>query len=415
VPPEKALTTAPAAPGVVTLADVQAARKRIQPYVHKTSLRPSVQLSKLTGSNVWLKFENQQRTGSFKIRGAMNKILTLGPDERARGVVAASAGNHAQGVALAASTLGVKATVVMPAGATLQKVEATRNYGAEIVLHGANYDEAYQKALEIQKDRNLVFVHAYNDDAVMAGQGTIALEILEDLPDVDVVVTGVGGGGLAAGLATALKGLKPDVKVYGVQPELSAYLPQSLAAGHLVPAQRSDTIADGLATKKGGDKTFEVLHRLLDGVATVTEDEIAHAILLFLERQKVVVEGAGAVGLAALLSGKLRFAGQKVAVVVSGGNIDINFLDVIIKRGLVEAGRVLSFRTVLDDKPGQLRNLLDVIARAQSNVLDIRHNRARVGLPLNKTEVEIVTETKGAAHQEALMNALRAAGYDVRT
>jgi len=399
----------------IALEDIQAARKRIQPYVHKTPLRLSTQMEKLTGSQVYFKFENLQRTGSFKIRGAMNKILTLSPAERARGVIAASAGNHAQGVALAAKTLGVKAVVVMPRGATLQKVEATRGYGAEIVLHGANYDEAYQKALEIQKERDLVYVHAYNDEAVMAGQGTIGLEILEDLPDVDIVVSGVGGGGLISGIATAVKAQKPGVKVIGVQPEVSAYLPQSLEAGELVASERADTIADGLATKKGGEKTFEVMRRLVDGVVTVTEEEIAHAILVFLERQKNVVEGAGAVGLAALLAGKIRYPGKKICLVVSGGNIDINFLDAIIKRGLAEAGRVLRFSVVLDDKPGALRNLLDIVAKANANVLDIRHNRNRVGLALQKTEVEVEAETKGPEHQDELLAGLRKAGFSVRT
>lgn len=400
---------------VLTLEDIQAARERIQPHVHRTPLRPSMQVSKASDSKVYFKFENLQRTGSFKMRGAMNKLLTLTPEERARGVVAASAGNHAQGVALAASTVGVSCVVVMPRGAPLSKIEATRNYGAEIILEGSNYDEAYQVALRVQKERGLTFVHAYNDEVIMAGQGTIGLEILEDLPDVDVVLCGVGGGGLISGIATAIKSRRPQAKVIGVQPEVNAWLPQSLQAGRMVESKRTDTIADGLATKRGGDKTFPLMQRLLDGAVAVSEDEIAHAILIFLERQKAVVEGAGAVGLAALLGGKVRFPGKKVAVVVSGGNIDINFLDAIIKRGLHEAGRVLKFSTVVDDRPGQLRNLLDVIAAAESNVLDIRHIRNRATLPLNKTEVEIESETKGPAHKEELVASLRRAGYDVRT
>lgn len=399
---------------MVTLADIEAARARIQKYIHRTPIKASVQLEKLTGSKVHFKFENLQRTGSFKIRGAMNKILTLSEEDRKRGVVAASAGNHAQGVALAASTLGVKATVVMPVMATLQKVEATRNYGAEVILSGTSYDEAYQKAREVQKERGAAYVHAYDDDAVIAGQGTIGLEILEDLPDVDAIVCGVGGGGLLSGIATAVKSKKPDVRIYGVQPEVSAYLPQSLAAGKLVAATRSDTIADGLATKNGGERTFPVLQKLLDGTVTVTEDEIAHAILVLLERQKNVVEGAGAVSLAALLSGKLKLPGKKVCVIISGGNIDINQLDAIIKRGLSEAGRILKFATVLDDRPGQLRNLLDVIAKLQGNILDIRHIRNRAALPLNKTEVEVEVETKGPPHQQEMVESLEKAGYKIR-
>lgn len=398
----------------ISLEDVQAARERIRGHIHETALKPTYQLGRLVGCNLYFKFENQQRTGSFKIRGAMNKLLTLTDEERARGVVAASAGNHAQGVALASTTVGVKATVVMPQGATLQKVAATKNYGAEVVLHGDNYDESYQHARSLQQERGATFVHAYNDPAIMAGQGTVGLEILEALPDVDVIVCGVGGGGLLSGVATAAKGIKPDVRIVAVQPARSAYLPQSLGAGELVAAERSDTIADGLATKHGGALTFEVLRRVVDECVTVSEEEIAHAILVFLERQKNVVEGAGAVGLAALLAGKVSLKPtDKVAVVVSGGNIDINFLDAIIKRGLHEAGRVLRFSTMIADKPGQLRNVLDVIAKQRSNVLDIRHIRNKTTLPLNQTELEIVTETRGPNHQEALIKALKDAGYQI--
>lgn len=399
----------------LSLRDIEQARERIRNSVHHTPLRHSVTFSNLTHAEVYLKFENFQRTGSFKIRGALNKILTLTPVERAAGVVAASAGNHAQGVALAASMNGVKALVVMPKGATIQKVEATKGYGAEILLHGASYDEAYQKATELQKERGLTFVHAYNDYAIMAGQGTVGLEILEDLPDVDVLVCGIGGGGLISGIATAIKSVRPQVRIVGVQPEVSAYLPQSISAGRLVASQRTDTIADGLATKHGGDKTFPLMQRLVDQVVTVTEDEIARAILMLLERQKNVVEGAGAVPLAALIAGKVDVKkGQKVACVVSGGNIDIHFLDGVIRRGLREEGRILHFTTVVDDKPGQLRNLLDVVANAQSNILEIRHHRNKIGLPLQKTEIEVEAETRGRRHYEEVLAALRKAGYDVR-
>lgn len=407
---------APATPSeVLTLDDVIAAERRIRAFVHHTPLRHSTTFSQMTGAEVHLKFENLQRTGSFKIRGATNKILTLSNQERTGGVVCASAGNHAQGVALAAKLNGVNATVVMPTGAAIQKVEATRGYGAQVVLHGGNYDEAYEKALELQEARGLTFVHAYDDVAVMAGQGTLGLEILQDLPDVDVVISGVGGGGLISGIATAVKSNKPNAKVVGVQPERSASLPQSLKEGRIIQASNTDTIADGLATKHVGDQTFEIMRRLVDQAVTVTDDEIAHAILLLLERQKNVVEGAGAASVAALLSGKVRFPKKKVVCVISGGNIDINFLDAIITRGLQEEGRLLRFRTVLADKPGQLRGILGVVAQGEANVRDVRHIRDRPGLPLNRSEVEILVETKGPAHQRELLEDLKRGGYAVET
>lgn len=411
---DKSITRAQLASPVLSPQDIEAAEKRIRAFVHHTPLRHSTTFSKMTGAQVYLKFENFQRTGSFKLRGALNKILTLSPEERQRGVVCASAGNHAQGVALAAQLNGVKATVVMPAGATIQKIEATRSYGADIVLYGANYDEAYQRALEIQKSSRATLVHAYNDPAVMAGQGTCGLEIVQDLPDVDAVIVGVGGGGLISGIATAVKAKRPGAKVVGVQPEASASLPQSLKQGKLVQSTSTETIADGLATKGVGDKTFEVMRALVDQAVTVTDDEIAHAILLLLERAKNVAEGAGAASLAALLSGKVAFPGKKVVCVISGGNIDINFLDSIIKRGLEEEGRILRFATVLPDKPGQLRGLLDVIAQNQGNVRDVRHFRDRPGLALNRSQVEILIETRGREHQDALLGALKRAGYPAR-
>lgn len=398
---------------MITLADVEAARARIKAHVHHTPLRHSTTFSKLTGATVYFKFENLQRTGSFKIRGALNKILQLSPDERKRGVVAASAGNHAQGVALAAKLNGVKATIVMPEHASIQKAEATRGYGAEVILHGKDFNEASEKCAQLVKERGLTLVHAYNDEAIMAGQGTVGLEIIEDLPDVDVVMAGVGGGGLLSGIGTAVKGKNRKVRLVGVQPEATASLPQSLKAGKPVPCASSVTIADGLATKSVGDQTFKHLVGLVDEAVTVTEDEMAHAILMMLERQKNVVEGAGAAPIAALLSKKVDVAGKKVVVVVSGGNIDINLLDSIIVRGLEEAGRVLRFSALIGDRPGQLRGLLDVIATARGNIRDVRHERNRLGIPLYKTKVEVDVETHGRAHRDDLVNALRKAGYEI--
>jgi threonine dehydratase len=400
---------------MISLEDVLRARERIKGSVHHTPLRHSTTFSNMTGAKVFFKLENLQRTGSFKIRGALNKILSLTAEERARGVVAASAGNHAQGVALAASLNKTKATVVMPVSASIQKAEATRGYGAEVILHGKDYNEAQEKCFELVRERGLTLVHAYNDPFIMAGQGTVGLEILEDLPDVDLVIVGVGGGGLISGVATAIKAKRPQVKVVAVQPESTASLPKSLEAGTIVPSQSAMTIADGLATKSVGDQTFAVMKDRVDQVVTVTDDEIAHAILLMLERQKNVVEGAGAASVAALLSGKIDVKGKKVCCVVSGGNIDINLLDTIILRGLEEAGRIVRVSTTVTDRPGHLRNLLDVIAAHRGNVRDIRHERNRMGIPIGQTIVEVDIETQGSVHRDRLLGELKKAGYDVKT
>lgn len=402
-------------PAMITLEDVVQARQRIKGLVHHTPLRHSTTFSNMTGAQVYFKMENLQRTGSFKIRGALNKILSLSPEERKRGVVAASAGNHAQGVALAAQLNNAKATIVMPSNASIQKAEATRGYGAEVILHGKDYSEAQEKCMELQKERGLTLVHAFDDPAIMAGQGTAGLEIMEDLPDVDVVIVGVGGGGLISGIATAVKGKRPSVKVVGVQPEATASLPASLQAGKTTPnPSPGPTIADGLATKSVGTKAFEVMKKVVDQAITVTDDEIAHAILLMLERQKNVVEGAGAASVAALISGQVDVKGKKVVCVVSGGNIDINLLDSIILRGLEEAGRIVRVSTVLSDRPGHLRQLLDVIADQRGNIRDIRHERNRMGLPLGQTIVDLDIETQGAEHRDRLVAQMKKAGYEIR-
>ncbi len=398
---------------MIELADIEAARDRIRDQVHRTPFRHSTTFSHLTGGEVHVKLENTQRTGSFKIRGALNKILTMPEADRKNGVVAASAGNHAQGVALAAKLNDVKATIVMPKHASIAKVEATRGYGAEVVLDGANYNEAADRARAIMDETGAAMVHAYDDPAIMAGQGTLGLEMMEDLPDADLVVVPVGGGGLISGVATAVKAKNAKARVVGVQPEGCASLPQSLKAGKVVDAERVETIADGLATKHVGQNTFEVMRERVDEAVTVTDHEIAHAILLLLERSKNVVEGAGAAALAAVLSGKLDVKGKKVAVVVSGGNIDINFLDQIIRRGLREEGRLMRFATVIPDKPGRLLKLLDVIARVDANIRDVWHERNRERLNFQETEVLIEVETRGLDHQSELRSALKKAGYEL--
>jgi threonine dehydratase len=399
---------------VIGLKDVEAARQRVGSFAHRTPLRLSTTFSRITGASVYLKLENTQRTGSFKIRGALNKILSLSKEERSRGVAAASAGNHAQGVALAARLNDVKATIVMPKHAAIAKVEATRGYGAKVVLHGANYDEAWKRCQQVLEETGATLVHAFNDPLIMAGQGTLGLEIVEDLPDVDVVVVPVGGGGLIGGVATAVKAKAPKARVVGVQPVGSANLPQSLTAGKVVAAQRVQTIADGLATKSVGEETFKVIRERVDEAVTVTDHEIARAILLLLERSKNLVEGAGATALAAILSGKIKgLAGQKVAVVVSGGNIDINFLDQIIRRGLREEGRLMKITTVIPDTPGQLQKLLGVVADQDANVRDVWHERNRERLNFNESEVLIDVETRSAKHQKELLEALKKDGYVV--
>lgn len=401
---------------MITLADVEKAQERVKDHVHHTPLRHSTTFSKMTGAQVYFKMENLQRTGSFKIRGALNKILTLSPEERTRGVVAASAGNHAQGVALAAQLNNTKATIVMPSNASIQKAEATRGYGAEVILHGKDYNEAAERCLELQKQRGLTLVHAFDDAAIMAGQGTAGLEIIQDLPDVDVVIVAVGGGGLISGIATAVKGKRPQTKIVGVQPEATASLPASLKAGKATPnPSPGPTIADGLATKSVGSKAFEVMKKIVDQAVTVTDDEIAHAILLMLERQKNVVEGGGAASVAALISGKVDVKGKKVVCVISGGNIDINLLDSIILRGLEEAGRIVRVSTAISDRPGHLRQLLNVIADQRGNIRDIRHERNRMGIPLGQTIVEVDIETQGAQHRDRLLAEIKKAGYELRT
>ncbi|MBI2962544.1 MAG: threonine ammonia-lyase [Deltaproteobacteria bacterium] len=393
-------------------ADFSAARERIRAHILRTPLETSRTLSRLAGAKLHLKCENLQKTGSFKVRGALNRLLGLSAAERRRGVVAASAGNHAQGIAYAAGIAGVRATVVMPRTAAIAKVEATRGYGAEIVLAGGDYAAAFAHAAALARRRRALLVHAFDDEQVIAGQGTVALEILEQLPEVEVVVVPVGGGGLAAGIASALSTASPAVRVVGAQAELASTLRPSLRAGRRIEAPPSPTIADGLATSGIGVRPWRVLRRHLDRAVTVSEAEIAAAILLLLERSKLVVEGAGAVALAACL-GPLRrsIAGRRVAVVLSGGNIDVNVLDRILNLGLAEQGRVFRFATVLIDRPGALAALADVIGRAGANIKQIHHDRGRVGVGVLETLVTVELETRGRDQVPEIVSLLRAAGY----
>lgn len=379
----------------VTLADVKRAKETIKDIVLKTDLLENVRLSEKTGAKVWYKCENLQRTGSFKIRGACNKIANLTDEEKAHGVIASSAGNHAQGVALSAKNVGIKATICMPATAPVSKVAATKSYGAEVVLHGNVYDDAHAKAVEIQQKTGATFLEPFNDKEVIAGQGTIGLEIFEQLDgNVDTVLVPVGGGGIVAGVATALKGLKPDVKIVGVQTCNIPSMKVSYEAGKVTSAFNDVTIADGIAVKTPGDLTFDIISNKVDEIITVTEEEIAEAILFMMENQKLVSEGAGAVSTAALLSGKYKPAkGENVVCVVSGGNIDINTLYRIMNVALKEQGRRLSVVAELADEPGALAKFVSIFAENGANVLSINQDKLSTGKHIKKQIVEATVET----------------------
>ncbi|WP_435180728.1 threonine ammonia-lyase [Halorussus sp. AFM4] len=399
---------------MIDLSDVLDARVRVEETARRTPLDYSHTFSDMTGAEVHLKLETFQRTGSFKIRGATNRIATLSDDEAAAGVVTASAGNHAQGVALAATRSGVDAKIVMPENAPISKIEATRDYGATVVLHGDDYNEAQARAHEIEREEGRTYVHAFDDELVMAGQGTIGLEIIEDLPELDTVVVPIGGGGLIAGIATAVKKQKPAARVVGVQAEGAASAAESLRKGEVHTLDAVDTIADGIATRSVGGKPFEVIEERVDEVVTVSDSEIAVAVTHLLERAKTLVEGAGAVPLAALLSGAIEYEADEVIVpVLSGGNIDMNTLTTVIMRGLVETGRYVKLRTVLKDRPGALDDLIDIISARRANIYGIQHDRTSRDIAMNAAEVELDLETRGQAHVEELLAALREEGFDV--
>ncbi|MDR7279279.1 threonine ammonia-lyase [Catenuloplanes atrovinosus] len=399
---------------LVSLPDVEAARELIAGVVRTTPLEPSRPLSALLGVPTWLKCENLQRAGSYKVRGAYVRISRLSAEERARGVVAASAGNHAQGVALAAGLLGISSTVFMPVGAPLPKVAATRGYGATVEFRGATVDEALVAAREFAEETGAMFIHPFDHPHVIAGQGTVALEILEQCPDVHTIVTGVGGGGLISGLAVAAKALRPDVRVIGVQAAGAASFPPSLAAGSPVRLAGVGTIADGIAVGCPGDVTFRHVSKLVDDVVTVSDEDISRALVLLLERGKMVVEPAGAVGVAALLAGAIEVGDGPVVSVLSGGNIDPLLLLRLIEHGLAAAGRYLRFAVRCGDKPGQLAELLAKIAELQANIIDVEHLRHNPRLRIGEVEVALSVETRGSGHSESLLDTLRENGYSVR-
>lgn len=399
---------------MLSLAQIEAARQRLLGVAQPTPLLPDDTLAHELGCPAFVKAECLQRAGSFKLRGAYNRMAQLSPSERARGVVAASAGNHAQGVALAARLLGIEATLVMPTFAPLTKVSATRALGARAVLHGLSFDDAVAHAQQLEQEQGLTPIPAFNDYQVMAGQGTIGLEILQDLPQVSVLVVPIGGGGLMAGVATALKALKPQVRLYGVQAEGCSAVRPSLAAGHPVAVVAAQTIADGIAVKRPGDLTLPILGALLDGVVEVSDDEIARGIAHCAQNLRLVVEGAGAAGMAALLAGKIPLeAGDTVATVLCGGNIDGNLLSRVIEQVMVRQGRYLLLRLAVIDRPGTLSSVIDLVAAAQANIIDIFHRRALWLAPLGKVGVELVLEVRDQMHGQQVVDTLERAGYPV--
>jgi threonine dehydratase len=395
----------------IHLEDVLSARERLRGSIYYSPCPQSQMLSALTGQQVYLKLENLQMTGSFKERGALNRIAKLTPEQTVRGVVAASAGNHAQGVAYHATKRGIRSLIVMPLTTPLVKVTATRDFGAEVLLYGANYDEAFAEAMRQCTEQNLTFIHPFDDPDVMAGQGTIGLELLEQVPQLEAVIVPIGGGGLIGGIACAIKETRPEIRIVGVQTERLASMVAAVEAHHPVTIEPATTIADGIAVRRVGDLTLPMVERYVDEIVTVDEDEIASAILMLLEREKTLAEGAGAAALAALLQHRTSLHGAHTAVLVCGGNIDVTLLSRIIERGLVQDGRLIRLRIHLLDKPGALHDLTRLIASYRANIVDTLHNRAYYGVNLGETVIDITMETRGREQVAELLDALTAEGY----
>lgn len=393
----------------VKLSDIQSARERLKGIIKETSIDKSFSATKLLGSEVYFKMENEQLTGSFKIRGALSKISSLTPEERKRGVVASSAGNHAQGVAYSAAKMGVSAKIVMPETAPLIKMDATRGYGAEVVLHGSIYDDAFERAKQIEASENRIFVHPYQDEKIIAGQGTIGLELFEKLPDLDSVIVPIGGGGLISGIAIAMKSLKPSLKIYGVQSELVPTMEQMFHGkdiSQLKPPKRM-TIADGIAVKKASALMCDqFLKPWVDDIVTVSDEQIAEAIFFLIERAKAVVEGSGAASLAAAMSGKLPL-GKKTCIVLSGGNIDLNLISKVIDLGLIRKGRLTEISVIVPDLPGLLGQLTTLIAGERANILQVHHDRVEHDLQIREARIDFLLETTSHEHAERVRAALK--------
>jgi threonine dehydratase len=400
---------------LIRLRDVEQARERLAGVIQQTPCQLSRAFSDELGLHAWLKYENLQLTGSFKVRGALNRLSQLSDAERAAGVVAASAGNHAQGLAFAARELGIQATAVMPDSAPLAKIAAVKQYGGRVVLNEGSYDEARNAADELARSEGMIVVHAFDDPQVVAGQGTIGLEIVEDLPGVRLVVVPLGGGGLATGIAMAVKSLVPGARVVGVQAEACAPYIDSLAAHRPIGARSANTICDGIAVKQPGELTLPLVERWIDEVVTVSDDEVAQAMVLLLERSKLVVEGAGAVGVAALMQGKVEAPDDgDVCAVLSGGNVDASLLAECIRLGETAAGRRIVLTTVVPDRPGSLSTLLRIVAEHGGNVVDVEHLREGMDLHLRETAIHLVLQTNGSQHDEEILDAVKAEGFSVR-
>lgn len=398
---------------MIGLDDIRAARERIGDQAGGTPCRPSHSPDRL-GASTWLKYENLHPTGSFKERGAVNKLASLSDDERRRGVITASAGNHAQALAYHATRLGLASTVVMPEATPLIKVANTRRFGARVILHGATFDDAVDEALRLREEQGQVMVHAFNDETVVAGQGTIGLELAEQVGRVGTVVVPVGGGGIVSGIAVALKSLQPQVRVIGVEAKAAASAAAARRAGHIVKIEATETIADGIAVKRVGEVTFPLLERYVDDLVEVDDEEIAAAILLLLEREKVLVEGAGAAGVAALLAGRFPLRPDEATVLVlCGGNIDVNILSRIIDRGLVGDGRLARLVVTVRDRPGMLARITSIVARGGANVLESAHSRAFADISVGEVAIALTLETRGREHVEELIAALREDGHEV--
>lgn len=396
---------------MLDISEVFNAAAVLKDVARKTTVIPAPKLS--ANCELYLKTENLQLTGSFKLRGAYYKIACLTDEEKGRGVIACSAGNHAQGVALGATHNGIKSLICLPAGAPISKVEATRGYGAEICLVPGVYDDTYAKAIELRDKEGYTFVHPFDDPKVIAGQGTIGLEVLDQLPDVQAVVVPIGGGGLASGVAFAVKTLRPDVKVYGVQAAGAPSMERSLHQHQICHLDSVSTIADGIAVKQPGNLTYELCNKYIDDIVTVNDDETAAAILALMEKQKLVAEGAGAVGVAAVMFDKLPVKGQKVVCIVSGGNIDVNTLNRVISRGLTKSGRKYTFIIDLVDKPGQLSGALSIVADMGGNVISVTHERTNASTEINGCSIRLELETRDAEHIDQIRHRLSESGFNV--
>jgi threonine dehydratase len=399
---------------VIGIGDIEAARATLTGVTANTPLLASERLSQDVGGRIFVKAENTQRAGSFKLRGAYNRMAALSQDERARGVIAHSAGNHAQGVALAARLLRVPARIVMPRYAPLAKVVATRRLGAEVILHGESFDDAGEYARHIQQEHGLIYVHAFDDPLIIAGQGTLGLELLEAMPAPDTIVVPIGGGGLIAGIALVMRAYHPDVRIIGVQAEGCSSIRLSLEAGKPMVVPNARTMADGIAVKRPGALTLPIIRDLVDDVITVDEDEIARGIVYALQNLRQVAEGGGAVGIAALLAGKIQpQPDERVAVVLSGGNIDANFLARVIEQVLVKQGRYVVLHTTVPDRPGNLAPLVNRVGELGGNIIDIHHRRAAWQVPVDRVGIELILEVRDEEHAGEVIADLESRGYDV--